>query len=365
MKSALIAFMVVMLIAQPAVFSQDIACFNDHVNHFLIFDKGSFYKAEYLEITSYQAGGPYVAYLAGNGSLRIYYQGEIQTLMEAGPIQYTATDHLLGYSVYGRLFVFDGGEIRNVSNEASVYVTEDSLMTWHNGLKRTIEVYYDGEISLLEDELIQWPVNSFQSGDNILAWVTNFDKRFKIFYRGGIQIPDRFVEYMDFQAGRDIVAYFDRSDGVFYVFYKGEITELEPFPPTSYQVGNEIMAYVDNMGKFKFFKNGEVTQISSFTPDFYEVKDDVMVYGEQGHFKTFYNEEPVLLERYVPEFYLLSYNTIGYLNENSFIKAFQFGESLDISYKPVKEIKLFRDIIVYSEGGNMIRIFYNGKLYEP
>lgn len=360
-----VLFSFLFLASLSTSYSQGLACFNDQVKHFWIFDRGNFSKAEYLEIESYEVGGPLVAYLTGSGNLKIYYQGETRMLLEGNPIRYTSTDYLLGYSVYEDLYVFDGGESYKLSSEAGAYVVEDSLIAWHNRIRRTIEVYYEGETTMLEDGLVNWPVNKFKTGDNLLAWITNFDQRFKVFYNGGVQVLDQFVEKLDFQAGRDIVAYFDEADQSFNVFFRGEVTELEPFPPTSYRVGNEIMAYIDNMGKFKYFSNGEVTQISSFAPDFYEVKDNVMIYGEQGFLKTFYNGEPVMLERYVPQIYKLSYNTIAYLNESSFIKAFQFGQSVDISYKPVKEIKLFRDIIVYSEGGNLIRIFYNGKVYEP
>ena len=344
--------------------AQHLACYNDNLNKFWIFDNGNFQMTEHLEIQSYDVGGTLIAYLNSNGNLKVYDNGEVETLLIGNPIKYEATDYLLGYSLYEQLFVYDQGESQKLSNECDKYIIEDSLIVWHNKIKKTIDLYYEGEVRTIEDALVQWSVNSVKTGDNILAYVTEFDKKFKVFYHGELQVLDPFTENIQFEAGRDIVAYTDVADERFYVFYNNEIIEIESFPPESFKVGFGIVAYIDNMGKFKYFKDGKVFVISNFKPDFYEVQDFCVLCGEQGFMKTYYNNEPVLLERYIPRTYGMSYNTIGYLNETNFVKAFQHGVITDISYAPVKEIKIFRDLIIYYLGGNTPKIFYNGQLYQ-
>ena len=77
---------------------------------------------------------------------------------------------------------------------------------------------------------------------------------------------------MVYEAGRDIVAFLDVPDQTFKVFYRGEVTELETFTPKSFQVGDEILAYVDNLGKLKYFENGKVKTISNTSLNFIQLK---------------------------------------------------------------------------------------------
>lgn len=351
------------MVMSTAVFGQ-LAVYEDQLRHFWVFDRGEFEKIEYLPVTSYQVGGILVAYLDNSENLKVYHNGSTETILEGNPIMYHATDYLLGYSLYQQLWIYDDGNIEKVSIEADRYIVEDSLIAWHNKLKKTIEIYYDGEVFLLEDGLINWPVETFRSGDNTLAYVTQVDRQFKVFYRGEVNVLDNFTENMKFEAGRNLVAYYDTPDNSFYAFYKGEVLELESFPPMSFQVGDDIMAYVDNMGRFKYFRDGKVTEITSFAPDFYEVNDQSIVYREINLFNTIHENESFLIERYVPDVYELSYNTIAYLNENRFIKAYQFGRIYNISYKPVDKINLYRDLIIYRDGPNSVTVFYEGELYK-
>ena len=169
---------------------------------------------------------------------------------------------------------------------------------------------------------------------------------------------------MIYKAGRDIVAFCDSLDQTFYVFYKGDVIELESFQPKSFKIGDDMMVYVDNLGKLKYFANGKTTTLSNYEPLFYNVVDKSLVYEEQGFFKTYCNGEVQTIERYIPTIYRLDFNTIAYLDENSFVKAFQFCEPLTINYEKVKEIDIIRDLIIFVQGINKTEIYFNGRLYE-
>ena len=169
---------------------------------------------------------------------------------------------------------------------------------------------------------------------------------------------------MVYEAGRDIIAYMDIPDQAFNVFFRGEVTQLETFQPRSFQVGDEILAYVDNLGKLKYFENGEVKTISSYEPKFYNVEDKVLIFEEQGFLKTVCNGQVYIVERYIPQPYKIDWNTIAYLDQSSFVKAFQNCEPVTISYEKVKEISMIRNLIIYVLGINKTMIYFNGQVYE-
>jgi len=344
--------------------SQYLAAFNDNLDHFWVFEAGQFNKLEHLEIQEYEVGGILVAYIDNGSSLKIYRNGKVETLITGAPIKFAATDYLLGYSLYEQLNVYDNGQHLTLSTECDGYVIQDSLIGWHNRIKETIQIYYNGEIYTLEDGLIYNPIEEFKTGDNTVAYVHHSTKEFKLFFRGELIVLDQFVEDIIFEAGRDIVAYIDKPDQSFMVFYRGEEIELETFKPKSFQVGDEILAYVDNLGKLKFFENGEVKVISSYEPQFYEIVDKVLVFEEQGFFKTYCNGEIYIIERYIPQPYRIDFNTIAYLDQNRFLKAFQNCETANITFEKVKELDIIRDLIIFVTGINETNIYFNGTIYQ-
>jgi hypothetical protein len=344
--------------------SQYLAAYNDNLNHFWVFEAGMFTQVEYLPIQEYQVGGILVAYIDSGSKLKIYRNGEVKTLMDGNPIKFTATDYLLGYSLYEQLNVYDNGKTKVLSTECDGYVIKDSIIGWHNRIKQNLQVYYNGKIVTLIDGLVYNPLESFRMGDNTIAFVHSSTQEFYVYYLGQLQVLDDFVGDMVYEAGRDIVAFIDIPDQTFKVFFRGEVSDLEIFQPKSFQVGDEILAYIDNLGKLKYFEHGEVTTISSYEPSFYTVEDRVLIFEEQGFLKTICNGQVYTIERYIPQPYLVDFNTIAYLDQSSFVKIFQNCESTTISYEKVKEISLIRDLVIYVIGNNNTKIYFNGQVYQ-
>lgn len=357
-----------LLIVSSFIFNaqaQYLAAFNDNVRHFWAFEAGMFNQLEYLEIQEYQVGGILIAYIDNGSNLKVYSHGEVETLMTGAPIKFHATDYLLGYSMYEQLNVYDNGDKRVLSTQCDAYEVRDSLIGWHNRIAQNIQVYYDGRIYTLEDGLIYNPLQAYKMGDNTIAYIQSSTKEFKLFYQGEIIVLDQFAENMVFEAGRDIVAYMDIPDQTFKAFFKGEEYDVETFKPKSFQVGDEILGYVDNLGRLKFFDGYEVVELSTYEPKFYNVVDRVIIYEEQGFLKTYCNGQIYVIERYVPEPYRIDFSTIAYLDQNRFVKAFLPNcEPVTVSYEKVKEISLIRDLIIYVVGVNKTKIYFNGQVYE-
>ena len=161
--------------------SQYLAAFNDNLKHFWVFEAGMFTQVEYLEILEYQVGGILVAYIDGSGKLKIYRNGEVKTLMDGNPIKFTATDYLLGYSLYEQLNVYDNGKTKVLSTECGGYVVKDSIIGWYNRIKQTMQVYYKGNTLTLIDGLLYNPLESFRMGDNTIAFVHSSTENFTFF----------------------------------------------------------------------------------------------------------------------------------------------------------------------------------------
>ncbi|MCD4666030.1 MAG: hypothetical protein K8R68_12235 [Bacteroidales bacterium] len=359
-----IIFIIAALIFQFTGQAQYLAAFNDNLHRFWAFEVGIFTQLEHLEIQEYQVGGNLIAYIDGGSNLKIYSHGETETLISGSPIKFTATDYLLGYSIYEQLNVYENGKSKVLSTQCDGYIVQDSLIGWHDRINQTIRIYYNGRIFTIEDGLIYNPIKEFKTGDNTAAYVRNSTQEFLVFYLGEVYVLDQYVEEMVFEAGRDIVAYIDVPDQAFKVFFRGEEYEIESFKPKSFKVGDEIMAYVDNLGKLKLFENGEVVTLSNFEPQFYSITDRVIVFEEQGFFKTYCNGQVYVVERYIPQPYRVDYNSIAYLDQNRFVKAFQQCEPVNISFEKVNEISLIRDLIIYVVGINKTKIYFNGQVYE-
>ncbi|MCF8379164.1 MAG: hypothetical protein K9H49_06275 [Bacteroidales bacterium] len=357
-------FLILLLLSTVQLSSQHLAAFNDNVKHFWAFEAGNFIQLEHLEIQEFQVGGTLIAYVDNGSNLKIYQYGEVETLISGSPIKFQATDYLLGYSIYEQLNVFDNGRTKVLSSECDGYEIRDSLIGWHNRIAKTIQVYYNGRIYTIEDGLIYNPLQGYKLGDNTIAYVQRSTKEFKAFYLGKIIVLDDYAEEMVYEAGRDIIAYMDIPDQAFKAFYRGEEMEIETFSPKSFQVGDEMMAWVDNLGRLKLFTGGEIVELSNYEPSFYTMVDKVLIFEEQGYLKTWCSGNVQIIERYIPQPYHIDFNTFAYLDQSSFVKIYTGCESKTISYERVREIDLIRDLVIFTEGINKINIYFNGQIYQ-
>jgi hypothetical protein len=269
----------------------------------------------------------------------------------------------MGYSINSVLKVFDDGEVKMLCNNTNGYIIEDSLITFYDEVQQQLKVYHNGQVRVIEDGLMEWPIRSYQSGDNILAYITTFDNKFKIYYRGEVIIVDYNVRETLYKAGRDIVGFMNLVTNAFMVFYKGEFYDLEAFKPLSFQMGDEMMAYVTQEGDFKIFENGELVTIHSFPPDKYILKDSTLVFEEERFLKTWCNGRVNEVERYIPRLYKISEKSVAYIDVNNRIKANVRCQPVHVSYEMVNDLDLVRNVIIYNVGVNTVKIWYEGKLY--
>src|SRR5690606_10581628 len=143
----------------------------------------------------------------------------------------------------------------------------------------------------------------------------------------------------------------------------GQTFTLEQFPPESFSVGDDVVAYVSNDGYFKIFYEDSIRSIGFFRPN-YTVGDYVVAYRDGGgYFRVFHKGEITTLESYYPDNYVVQYNSVAYLNRSNVLRLFTDGEIYDVTTQfnngeqHENNWLLSYDVLQYRVGLNMFRIF--------
>ena len=341
-------------------FSQNTTAYSDYRSYFYIFDNGVKKEIDYQPVKSFKINRKCVAFEDHSGTLKIYFKTKIYEIFE-GATGYYITKNLVLGKLGSQIKVFDNGTITTLSINAGSFALGDSLIAFHDKMKKTFNAYYNGKIIQLEDLLITEQITNFKAGGNIIAYL-NDQNEFKIFYEGVVSKLFIVNNPLQYEVGRDIIAYNNNDDLSFNVFYKNENYKIEDFNPISFTAGNNCVAYVDNSGRFKIFKEGNISTISEITPDFYKVKDDMIIYSEQNYLKLFYKDKNYLLEKYIPSSYLYDQGSVAYLDKMGNLKLFRDGKTETISYETIKNFDLNGNILNFTTG-NENKIFFNGKFY--
>lgn len=342
--------------------AQPLAAFHDFRNYFMVFDNGQTIQLEHLPVQSYQVGKNCLAYVDNSGVFKVYHNSESHVLTELLISKYFVTRNLLVYFLHNQLYVYDQGKKHMLSSNVGNFTVGDSLVTFYSENKKAFYAYYDGEVSEIEGSLVGTPISNFKAGNNTFAYFNDNSKYLKVFYNGSLFDILQSYESVRFDAGTNLVAFVDEAMGSFHVFYKGEIYDLEDFEPKSFKVGDDVLAYVNNLGEFKAFSSGELYSISSFEPDLYDIKDSLVIFSEQEYFKVFYKDETYELENYMPENFQMQESTIAYISVNGWLKAFINGELVTVTKDLIKMFSVSYGLISVNTTVNTVKVFYEGEL---
>ncbi len=341
--------------------AQNIAAFSDYQKNFWVFDSGNMRQLEFQPVLSHQTGDKCIGYETNSNHLKIYYNHidyDVTSMVTA----YTVTDNLVSYKVGTQLYVFEDGVKKNLSRFVGHHETGDSIVGFFDTEKYYLQVYYDGQIITIADGLLYQDTKAFIVGSNMLAFVDAF-QNFKVFYQGEIYDVLQTDLIIAARIGRNVMAFIDPVTDFLQVFYDGEVIELETFRPLSFQVGYEKVAYIDNMESFKLFDNGEVYTVSDFPPDMYLLKDNMLIYHQQGQLWTFYKGESYLIENYIPTTYKINDNAIAYTDQNGYLNLVEENGRKVLSYEKINDYEVLRNVVIYNQGMNTTKVYFNGKTY--
>ena len=343
-----------------SITAQNLGAYSDYKNYFYAFDNGPNIELESQQIKSYKVGGNAVAYVNGADNFRTYFNGETYDLLSISPLDYVATDNFVVYYRDMILNVFDNGKRTMLSGYTSSYAAGDSMVGFFDMNNAMLRAYYNGQVQDVEN-LLGRDADSikFKVGDNIMAYVNATDQ-FKIFFQDHILNLES-SSPSSFQVGRNIVSYVDGYTQSFKVFYKGMSYTIENTPPTSYITADDMVAYVSNTGDFKIFYQGQLLKVSSFAPVFYDAMDKVILFFDNRFFTAFYNGKITTLETYVPTNVQRDFTTVAYIDRRGYLQALYNGQQTRISDERITSFELTGNVLKYSSGMSDIKFFLIGK----
>lgn len=344
--------------------AQDVTAFIDYMDRLYVFDRGTIRQIEPRKPIALHVGGNYLAYTDNRDDLKVYWNGRTQVIDRAMDLEPIVTDHYMGFTVAGILKVFDG-KTRVMTPNLGMYVVEDSLAVFKDEVQGKIMVYYKEEKVKLEDQLAGNAVVDFGSGDNVFAWVSSFDRLFKVFYHGEIYELSDLVTGMDFKCGLDLVAYRDAYDHTFKAFHQGTIYDLEEQMPQRFEVGKGILAWLDLTGSLKIFEGGQVFKAMDFEPQHWEVVDSLVVVQDRGFFNVFNRGRFHELERAVPLKWKASWGTMAYVDVDRTLKVWRKGiTDVVVRGQPVQDFRVDRGLVIARLNVNTARIWWRGETYD-
>jgi hypothetical protein len=343
---------------------QDIAAFVDFFYRVHVFDHGKFSQIDPQRPKVLKLGGNKVVFRDVRDDLMIYQNGELKRLDRASGLEPTVTDHLVGYRVAGILKVYDD-RLRMLTPNVQDFIIEDSLVAFKDEIRQHISVYYRGETIKLEDQLAGNAVVDWKAGDNVVAWISSFDRLFKVFYRGRIYQLSDLVTEMDFQCGLDMVAYQDAFDHTFKVFHQGTIYDLEDRMPHRYEVGKGVMAWLDLTNALKVFQGGKVSTVMDFAPAKWGVVDSLLVIEDQAFFNVFSRGRLQTVERVVPRSWQASWSTIAYVDVDGVLKVWRDGTTHNVVGPQLyQQFELDRNILIVRLNNRTARVWWRGQTYD-
>lgn len=344
--------------------AQNTAALVDPYDNFMAFESGLFEKVEGQRPLAFTVAGDQIGYVAYNGDLKVRAHGTTTRLERVEGLRPVVTPHYIAYNNAGALKVWDGNALRTVCYTTGSFLAQDSLVAFFDAGRSLLNVFYDGRITLLEDALVNWPVDNWKASANVLAWLTTFDKKFKVFYQGGIYELNDLVQQAEYQVGLDVVAYRDASDQGFKVFHRGNLHEVEPFMPKSYQCGAGLVAYVDQSDELKVFQDGKVYTAMDFSPTSYQVVDSLVIIRDNDRMLVFEDGMTRPVAQFWPDKWQASWSSLIYLDNSNNVVMWKNGKSaVVLRGGPFDRLELYRGLALAARGSRT-QVWWNNEVFS-
>ncbi|MBK9554350.1 MAG: hypothetical protein IPO47_00695 [Bacteroidetes bacterium] len=385
MKAYLVSILLVFTtFIYPYVLSaQAMLGYTDAQGDFYVNDGGKIIHLEPQRIISSQPAANSIAYISNSGNLTYYANHEQQKLEISNPSFYKNTDYYLYYATGGSFSVYNGTARKYLGNiQQNPFAFGDSIAAMHD-FSEYFYVYENERFIELE----QHPTKKIIAGDNIIAYVNHLDQ-FKIYYHGNKTDVDDYMP-QKIAAGANIVAFID-SYNYLKVFYGGMIHELFNVTQSTcleipysveddgiesycnaelvydmqnalplFQAGDDIVAYIDDMGQFLVFDKGNIIELESQMPLHYEVVDNLLWYVDNNNYlKVYCNGELSIAETFYPEKIKADKDVIVYTDLDKRLRAFYNNESIPVSANIVIDFSLNNTTIMYNEIPNKYKFHY-------
>ncbi len=360
----IVAVFFLLFVSALAVAQDGVGYYYDYNNHLYVFDKGRNIQVESNKCDSLMGGDDYMAYIDQRSDLRVYYDGDVNTIEEEVPTVMIATAHCLVYKMQNRLMIVEKGVKKKLDNWVGDFSAGDSIVVWQSQPSMDIMAYQNGEIKTVEAAVGMEVINGHKTGKDIFAY-SDLNNEFKIYDQGQV-VDSKLNNIRNFKCGRDIVAFADRFNGAFNVYSDGVINTISTQIPKKYYVTDNMVSYVDFDSNFMIYYNGVATKVESFEPQYYVAKDNIILFFYQPELKIVYGGAIYTLEKFFDQRdVIVGINSALYTDNSNHAKYFYKGKTYENFLIDIpKSMQLFRDLPAIRYGNNTIGFFYGGKMYD-
>ncbi|MFN0275494.1 MAG: hypothetical protein ACKVPJ_07105 [Chitinophagales bacterium] len=379
-KLSSIAFLLLLMQAS-AVSSQSMLGYTDFHGDFYVYDTDRSVQLEHQQIQNVQYASNSLAYISNTGDLKYYKNHKLLELSIANPKFYLNTDHYLYYGVGYSFSLFNGvkkEQLGFIQNHPFAF--SDSIACMHDYAAYFYAYWKDAFVQLEAQ-----PVKHCMAGDNVIAYA-DANNQLKVFLWGESQVLETLPPY-SFACGANTVAYIDNYKylKIFWqgdVFETGNYTELfcasgqnvftieddfycdaqlvvsETNLTPLFKTGDDLVAYIDSEDAFHIFYKGESREYHSSIPKMYEVTDNIVWWiDDNDFFHIFYDGIDVIVESYTPGKIKTDKNVVAYTDNYGKLKAFNKGESIEVSTSIVLDFQLNNELVMYNSVPNKYQFY--------
>ena len=175
-----------------------------------------------------------------------------------------------------------------------------------------------------------------------------------------------FLSFFICLASLTQVAPFQDYNGCLKTFYKGNVRSLELQKITSFQAGDNIVAYIDGRGNFKVYDGETVEQISIQEVSF-KNSDYLLAWKIGSGIFSYDHGVKKMLTSFGGEFMVTDslvvfqdtrFKTLNVLYKGEIIQLMQQTGEMSMPES------IGENIIAFKDNGDVYRVFWNGKLFE-
>lgn len=341
---------------------QTLLPFMDYNNFFQVFKDGNFNQVEHLAVNDLSFGDELVAYTNSQRDFKVY-DGKKTQLLTNQIVQFKQSDHILAWNIGPIINYFENGKSHVLTSFGGDYVVGDSLLVYQDTRYGTLNVMYEGVITVL----VRTTGDIYMPevvGDNLLVFRDNGNV-YKVFWRGQIielGVWNGFANF-EFFAGTDILAFNDPSTRTFAVFENGEFLDVEGQQVAKVKPGRGFIVYEDVQGNLKYYGRGERKELSSFN-QFWDAKDDVVLWGESNSTFTLENGERKQVCNYAAKDWKLKNDVIALRSNLGGVAAYRKGNYKEITSISASEFVINGHGVLVTLSNKSVIAYYNNEIYR-
>ena len=203
---------------------KNIFAYSDLNFNFKIYFNEKSYDTQASNIRNYKCGKNIVAYIDKfNNTFNVFYNGEIKTISNQLPANYTVADDMVSYIDASENFMvyYKGESIKLESYTPTQYKSSNNIIQYY--YQPDFKIFYGGKTYVVDNFIL--PPDSIQLGFNSALYLDN-NNRAKYFYKG--KIVDNFLieQPKKMRLSRDlpVLKYGNNTIGF---FYDGKLYEYE------------------------------------------------------------------------------------------------------------------------------------------